>query len=108
MNFRPQRVGKLIREELSGIMIRELEFPDALVTITEVVVDKKLEHAAVRISVIPPQASDAALKIAKKATGRLQHLLLKRVNIKPMPRIEFRIDHGPEDAASIEKLFIGT
>ena len=52
MNFRSERVGKLIREELSKMILREAEL-SALATITEVVVDKKLDGARVKVSVIP-------------------------------------------------------
>ncbi|RJQ29877.1 30S ribosome-binding factor RbfA [Candidatus Parcubacteria bacterium] len=106
MNFRPQRVGKLIREELSKIILEELEFPDALPTITDVEVDKKLEHAVVLLSVIPSVSSDRVLEELKRAAGRLQHLLNKKISIKPMPRIRFEIDHGLEHAAQVEKLLL--
>ena len=102
--FRSERVQKLIREELAKIVIREMEFPGALVTITEVAVDKKLEHAKVRVSVIPSAAADGALDALKKRTGELQYLLTRKINIKPMPRIAFLPDHGPERAAVVEKL----
>ncbi len=103
MNFRSERVGKLIREELSKIMLREAEFP-ALVTITQVEVDKNLEGARVNVSVIPASGNDDVLAILNKQAGYFQHLLLRKINIKPMPRIFFAIDHGFENAATVEKL----
>ncbi len=104
--FRSERVSKLIREELAKIILRELEFPDALVTITSVEVDKKLEHAKVNMSVIPSSEDEAALAVLVKATPHLQYLLMKKINIKPMPRIAFAIDRGPENAASVEKVLL--
>lgn len=105
MNFRSERVGKLIREELSLMVLREVELP-ALATITEVVVDKNLESARVEVSVIPSAsaAEKAVLEALTARAGHFQHLLLKKINIKPMPRISFAIDHGPENAAKVEKL----
>ena len=105
MNFRPARVGKLIREELSLMIIREMELP-ALATITAVTVDKNLEGARVEVSVIPSTAAaeKAVLAALTARAGHFQHLLLKKINIKPMPRIFFAIDHGPENAAKVEKL----
>jgi ribosome-binding factor A len=105
MNFRSERVGKLIREELSKMILREAELPmAALATITEVVVDKKLEGARVEVSVIPASGEEAVLKELTSKAGYFQHLLLKKINIKPMPRISFVIDHGFENAAKVEKL----
>jgi ribosome-binding factor A len=103
MNFRPERVGKLIREELSKMILREVELP-ALVTITEVEIDKKLDGARVQLSVIPSAQGENVLKILKAHAGQFQYLLLRKINIKPMPRITFALDHGLENAAKVEKL----
>jgi ribosome-binding factor A len=104
--FRPQRVEKLIREELSKIIARDYYFPGALATITEVQVDKKMDHAKAMISVLPAHAAESVLHALNKDIGQLQHMLLKKINIKPMPRIAFAIDHGLENAARVEKAFI--
>ena len=101
--FRSQRVESLILTELSKMIVRELEFPNALVTLTEVQADKKLEHAKVMVSVIPSSAGESALYTLNKNIGTLQHMLLKKINIKPMPRISFALDHGMENAARVEK-----
>ena len=103
MNFRSERVGKLIREELSKMILREVELP-ALATITEVEVDKKLEGARVKVSIIPATGEKKVIEELTKKAGYLQHLLLKKINIKPMPRIMFVVDHGFENAALVEKL----
>ena len=117
MNYRPERVSSLIKQELSAIIIKNVEFPaGSLVTITDVEVDKKLEHAKIGISVLCPSGTSPAgkpsdcankvLYILGKVAGHLQYLLMKRVNIKPLPRIIFEIDHGIEKLAKIEKLLI--
>ena len=106
MKHRPERVQKLIREELSKIILKELEFGGALVTITEVEVDKHLAAAHVMLSVLPSGKEAQAISIARKAAGDLQHLLMKKINIKPMPRIQFEIDRGPQHAADIERLLL--
>jgi len=104
--FRSERVQALIQEELSKIILREVELQDVLLTITGVEVDRKLEHARVAVSVIPSSAAPSVLTELLKRTGYLQHLLMKKMNIKPMPRIAFVLDHGPENAASVEKVLL--
>lgn len=106
MQHRPLRVSKLIREALSEIIARELEFGGALVTITEVEIDKKIEHAKIWVSILPQKKEKDALRVLRSAQGNLQHLLLKKINIKPMPRIAFEIDRGPGEAAKVEKLLL--
>lgn len=105
--FRSQRVSKLIREQLGEIIVRELDFAGALATITDVEVDKKLEHARVKVSVIPSDKGVKVFEVLDREAGRLQHLLLKKINIKPMPRIAFVIDRGYENAAQVEKQLMG-
>lgn len=106
MNHRSERASSLIQEELNKIIIREVEFPNYLVTVTFVDVDDKLERAIVNFSVIPSKNSEDVLRVLDKAAGRLQHLLLKKLSIKPLPRLYFKIDRGPEKAAEIEKILI--
>ena len=101
--FRSQRVSRLIKEKLAELITREVEFRGALVTITDVEVGKKMDNAKVKVSIIPSDKADGAFKELEKNAGHLQYLLLKKINIKPMPRIAFEIDHGYENAAQVEK-----
>jgi ribosome-binding factor A len=105
--FRSERVSKLLREHVSELIIREVEFADALVTVTGVEVDKKLEHAKIKISVIPGERGLAVIHELDRQAPHLQYLLLKKINIKPMPRIAFAVDHGYENAAQVEKRLMG-
>jgi ribosome-binding factor A len=105
--FRAERVSKLLKEHISELIVREVEFKNALVTVTDVEVDKKLDHAKVKISVIPADRALAAIHELDKQASHLQYLLLKKINIKPMPRIAFAVDHGYENAAQVEKRLMG-
>ena len=106
MKYRDLRVGGLIRNELGKMILKEFEFPGVLLTVTDVVVDKKLEGARVEVSILPAEKADETMRVLQENQGRLQHLLLKKINIKPMPRIRFIIDHGPENAARVERIFL--
>ena len=108
MNHRPLRVANLIREELAMMIERELDIPPGtLLTVTEVEVSKKMDIAHVRVSVLPSAKTAAALKALQAARRDLQFALTRKLNIKPMPQIEFSIDHGPENAAAVEKALLG-
>ena len=106
MNFRPLRVSQLLRDELSLMILRELEFRGALVTITEVDTSKKMDIAHVRVSVLPSNKEAEVLRTLQQARGELQYKLLRKINIKPMPHLMFEIDHGPENAAAVEKALL--
>ena len=104
MKFRPERVSSLIKQILSLILLKEVEIDGALITLTDVEIkNKDLQLARVKISVIPTGRSKDVLKLLKSRQGYLQHLLNEKMNIKPMPRIEFEIDYGMEKAAGVEK-----
>ena len=103
MNYRPLRVANLIRDELGMLIARELEFPGTLVTITDIDVNKKMEIAHVRVSVLPSEKSTAVVKSLQAASGDLYYKLVRKLNIKPMPHLHFSVDHGPENAAAVEK-----
>lgn len=106
MNFRQKRLIKIFEDELSKIIEKELEFPGALVTITSVDFSEKLDHANIGFSVFPSEKGDEALKILNENKFELRKILGKKVMLKSMPQLNFKIDHGSENAAAVEKLLI--
>ena len=62
MKHRNLRIGSLIRDELGKIIMREIEFPECLVTITEVEVDKQMDSADVFVSVIPSAEAEKTMR----------------------------------------------
>ncbi len=90
MRYRLERVSSLINEELSKIIAREIEFPGCLATITNVEIDKKFAKAIIDFSILPFEKSEEILKILEKNRVHLQYLLMKKINIKPMPKIIFK------------------
>ncbi|MGB7958052.1 MAG: 30S ribosome-binding factor RbfA [Minisyncoccia bacterium] len=104
--FRSERVGSVIQQELSKMIIRDIELSGGLITVVEVVVDKKMEHARVHVSVIPASAEAHALRILNMKIGEFQHALNHEMGIRPMPLISFVLDHGNENAARVAKLLL--
>ncbi len=103
---RKVRVAELIREELGKLMHRTVELPGGIMTITDVDVTDKLDYARIKVSVLPSSLERKALGLLQDGAGRLQHDLLRTINIKPMPYLQFAIDEGAEAAAKMEKLFL--
>lgn len=106
MNFHRERLAKLIREELSKIIARDLEFQGALVTVTDVEFDKQLLRAVVKVSVWPMKKEAAALAVLANSVRELRSILFKRLSIRQMPGLVFELDHGNENAAKVEKLLL--
>ncbi|MBI3627669.1 MAG: 30S ribosome-binding factor RbfA [Candidatus Sungbacteria bacterium] len=102
---RIEQVNDLIRAELGPIMDREMEFPvDSLVTITRVVTSADLHYADIFLSVMPVASEGDVLAVLEKEVGKLQHLLNKKLRMRPVPRIKFMIDVEQKRADRIEKL----
>ena len=106
MQFRDERISSQIRDELSTAILREIELPGAIMTITEVELTQKRDAATVYISVMPEAKEQKVLKILIGAQGMLRHRLLKRLKIKVIPDLYFKLDNGPKNAAMVEKVLI--
>jgi len=103
-HHRPERVSDLIIEELNNLLLRELDLPGGvLVTITDAEVSKDLERAAVKVSFYPSDQAPKIFKILEKKQAEFQFRLSRKLNIRPMPKISFKLDLGPEKAAGVEK-----
>lgn len=104
---RKDRVKSLVQEALSAIVLREVEFnPGILATITDVEVTAKLDYAKVYVAVLPVDRADEALTRLNKRLPYLQHLLYKKMNIRPTPTISFIIDKGAEAASRVERALL--
>jgi len=100
---RIQRVNQLIMEELSQIILKELDFPQGtLVTVTRVDTSPDLNRAGVYIGTVP--SSPQVFRILNKNIYFLQKLLDKRLKMRKIPRIEFIEEKETARAARIEEL----
>jgi ribosome-binding factor A len=104
VSHRLERVGELIHHQLGEIFLTEVEFPrNCLVTITLVQVSKDLRHATVWVSVLPGMYTGKALEALKKAAGHIQFVLNKKLSMKPLPRVLFKIDDTERKASVVEQ-----
>lgn len=100
---RIERLKELLREELSKILDRELEFPDeGLVTITRVVISPDKHYAAVLISILGTETKKV-MEILEKNVYNVQQLLNRRVRMRPVPKISFALDEGEAEREKVEK-----
>ena len=103
---RLQRVNQLIKEELSGLLQRELKDPRlGFITVTEVETTKDLRGAKVFVSVLGTEdewkASLAALESAK---GFIRNWLREHLDLRATPTLDFRPDRSMQHAANIQVL----
>ena len=104
--IRLQRIADRIRQELSELLIREVNDPRLeAIYFTDVKVDKEIAYADVYVSAIEGAARTAeVLAGLESASGFLRRALAGRVELRSFPRLRFHWDPTPENADQIEKI----
>lgn len=104
---RPQRVGEEIKKEVSSILLSDLKDPGLsnMVSLTDVEVSGDLRHAKIFVSIYGGrEAQEDALKILDKAKGFIRTELGKRIRLRHVPELEFRLDRSLEYGAHIDRV----
>ncbi len=102
---RSQRVGDLLREEIADIIIYRLKDPRiGFITVTGVDVTDDIKIARVYVSVFHDEERKTTLEILNAAKSFIRSELSKRLRMKFIPSIEFKLDTSIEYGNRIEKL----
>ena len=96
MKHRLLRVNELLKRELSALLVRELSFPDLLVTVNQVDVTPDLKNAHVFISVLGSKGRKEVLPKLEASRSALQAGLSKHVVLKYTPHLVFHLDDSIE------------
>ncbi len=102
---RAQRAGRLIQEEISKIIQRELKDPRiGFVTVTGVDVTDNLRYAKVFITVLKEKNKEKTLEGLEHAKGFIRKEIGQRIKLRFTPEIEFSFDESIERGAHIEEV----
>ncbi len=105
MSKRIQRVNQLMRQEISQLLLREIDLPkNILVTVTRVETASDLSQSRVFLSAIPEESIDKVISLLNKKIYWLQQKINKRLVMKRVPRIKFTEDKRTTEAGRIEKI----
>ncbi len=101
---RSSRVGDQMKEEIADILMRRIRDPRiGFATVTEVVVSDDLRNAKVYISVLGPD-QERTLEGIASAAAFIRSELGRRMRMKYVPELLFRIDTAAERGAHIMEL----
>lgn len=101
--MRKDRIASLISREISRIIEHDIKDPRlGMVTITTVDVTNDLKLATVYFSSLTNKQE--GLETLNRAKGYIKSALARRVRMKYMPDIEFRIDNSYEYGQKIDTL----
>jgi ribosome-binding factor A len=102
---RSQRVSDLLRKEIADIIIYRLKDPRiGFITVTGVDVTDDIKIARVYVSIFQDEERKTTLEILNSAKSFIRSELSKRLRMKFIPSIEFRLDTSIEYGSRIEKL----
>jgi ribosome-binding factor A len=102
---RSQRVSDLIREEIADIIMYRLKDPRiGFVTVTGVEMTPDLKLARVFVSIFKEEEREETLEILNSSKSFMRSALGRRLRMKFIPGIEFRLDTSIEYGYKIDKL----
>ncbi|MCF8720236.1 30S ribosome-binding factor RbfA [Nitrospina gracilis] len=103
---RSERVQELLLEELSKMVQHELKDPRiGFVTLTRIALSDNLKHAKVFVSILgTDQVREEGLKGLNSAKGFLRSQLGKRLYLKAIPELDFKLDTSGDQVDRITQL----
>lgn len=105
MSTRIAKINSLIQKNISEIITRDISLKAGVfVTVAKVDTTPDLRYTRIFVSIFPEKEIDYAIKTLGKELYRIQGALNKKLAMKPLPKIEFKIDMTESKADEIEKL----
>jgi ribosome-binding factor A len=106
MKRRTNRMGDLVRAELSDLLLRSVQDPRIkLVSLTSVEVTPDMRRAVVRVSALGEEEQRLeALEALRHARGFLRTELSHRLRTRVTPELVFELDRGAEHSQRISDL----
>ncbi|MCA9933645.1 MAG: 30S ribosome-binding factor RbfA [Ardenticatenaceae bacterium] len=103
---RQQRTAEQIQYILSELMQRSMGDPRLHgVTITEVVIDRELQHADIYVNALGDESrEEEVLAALQHAVGYLRHELAQRMQVRTMPQLHFRWDPRLAHAETVNRI----
>ena len=107
MAHRIERVNNLIRQEMSGLLQRQVKDPrlSSFVTVTEVITSPDLRHAKIFVSHIgSDEEKQETLSVLVAASGFLRNELARRLKLRRIPELSFHWDDSIERGTHLLEL----
>jgi ribosome-binding factor A len=102
---RSQRVSDLLRKEIADIIMYKLKDPRiGFITVTGVDVTDDIKIARIYVSILKDEERKTTIEILNSAKSFMRSELSKRLRMKFIPSIEFRLDTSIEYGNKIERL----
>jgi ribosome-binding factor A len=105
MSERTIKVNKLFKQEVGRLMLSDVDLPLGVVaTVIRADVSADLRYADIYVSVMPQTEEQEVLEELEKEVYAIQQKINRKLNMKPVPKIRFRLDFGGDHADRINEL----
>lgn len=102
---RSSRVSESIRKEVADIIMNKIKHKDlGFVTVTDAKTSDDLRHATVYVSVLNVEDSEKILKKLNATASFIKGELGRRLKMRCVPTLMFRIDESVQYGMKIDKL----
>ncbi len=104
MSIRIEKINELIQQEISDLLLRQVNDPrlQAFITVTQVETSSDLKNAKVYVSILEEdEARKEALRGLESAKGYIRRELATRLNLRFMPYLTFHFDSSIERGARL-------
>ena len=104
---RSARVADLMKEEVATIIANELKDPgiQGFVTLVQVELTRDLHYATLWVSVLGSESEkDSTMKSLQRARGFIKTVLGRRLKIRKLPELRFKLDRSLDAQEEIERL----
>ncbi len=107
MTRKIEKVNELIKEVVSDIIHRHVQFPEGtLVTVTRVLSSPDLHYANIFVTIFSPDKTGRKETVSRLRSEirEIQHGLNRALRMRPVPRIAFVVDEEEEKRERVEEL----
>lgn len=103
---RSERIARRIKEELSLLLLFELNDPRLTgANITDVRVDREIAFATIFVSAVEgSERAEEILEGLQHASGFIRRQLAQKIQLRHFPRLRYKWDPTPEHAQRIDRL----
>jgi len=104
MSIRAQQIASTIRRAVQESIARGVHDPRirGLVSITRVNVTDDLSEAFVHVSVLPADRAELTLHGLQSAAPKIRTAIGRKIRLRTMPRLSFRLDESLKKQAALE------
>lgn len=106
---RVDRVGALIQQEMSKLIVERIKDPRiGFITVTHVKMTADLKSAVVFVSVMGDEKVKAnSIEGLEHARGYFQHEIAESLKLRYTPKIQFELDNSLERGLEIDRILRG-